>query len=1162
MKDKSFFQIKFIVIELLLILVFGINVNTVNSQTTVTYTMQTGNFNSLQQEKNNNPPYSGTYNNTATEIGQYANGGSFGNTPGAAAFQTFTTTGVGSGTARTLRVGDRFTVTAFIASNPSVGGYVGISFRASTTYTNFFSSTDASTVARFQLDNTGNWKVYSGSTVVATSSSGAGADRTFSIEITSANTFNATIGTETFYDLSFGVAGPISSFSIYTYGDSNANSFWKNGSLTNFGHSAGDGLRYGYDLTTGSRTISGVISDGMNTNATTGTLANVVRVGGSSGTSITLSGVNTYTGSTTVNGSPNATLKLGSTTALGTSSSVTVSSGGAIDLNGITLSTARPLTLNGSGFSNAGAMVNTVGTAATWSGTVALNSNTSFGGSGTFTLSGVVSGSGTLTKVGTNNLILTNNGNTYSGGTVHQGGTLTISTSGCLGNVNGGLTLGNGAQSADFNINTNDVTINTVNIANSSTNSNLGIPSGRTLTINNLNTASGSDNTTRFGIQGQGDLVVTGTGTYVGKVRLAQGRCIVQANNGLGVNTSTSQRGVDMGLSVGNFVQSQNVSLLATNGITIPQSIYVTTNLSGGTRTIGLSGASGTVTFSNEIYLDGNLTVSGTGTVVISGRITNTGGIIATATRVTLEHNANNFTGTTQINSGSELRLNPSSTGATYTSPILLNGGTLSTTSIVTNRTFTSSSTLGLNANSTIQLSASAHTISFAASNGVSWTAGSTLNITNWAGGYNGTAGTAGRIFIGSNSSGLTATQLSQITFFNSVDGNYYQAVLLSTGELVASATVAPLFWIGPASAWTTANRWSLTSGGTANQTWVSGRAAQFDAAVNITGASTNVSAITANESITISASGTLGFGVSGGGICNITVANGKIFDLSGQALSTTSGTGIIKNGLGVLSSANGNSFSLPAGVTINNGVIAFAGTNAFGSGTITINGGVLSANNGSARTPANNTIVVNGDFSLGSTTLFNAGTGNLTFSSAVNLGNSVTRTITIGNTGNYSLNGIISGTSSNLIIDATAAGTLSLGAANTYSGYTRLNGGTLTLGINNAIPVAASGGGVIFGGGTLNTGSARSEGSVGSTNMGTLTLLENSTLTFGSTSSHNLYFAASDGVSWTSGKTLAITNWQGSAGSSGTGGKIFVGNSASGLTSTQLAQITLMVNQ
>ena len=392
--NKHWILIPFMVLMFL----FG-NVN-VSGQTTVTYTMQTGNFNSLQTERNNNPPYSGTYNNGATEMAQYANGGSFGNTPGAAAFQTFSSSGAGSGTARTLKVGDRFTVTCFVSTNPSAGGYIGISFRASTTYTNFFSATDASTVARFQLDNTGNWKVYSGSSVVATSSSGPSADRTFSIEITSSNTFNATIGSETFYDLSFGTAGPISSLSIYTFGDSNANSFWKNGSLTNFGHSAGDGLRFGYGLSgSSSSSISGIISDGINTNSTATSLANVVRVGGASGTSVTLSGTNTFTGLTTVNA--NGTLRLGaSSTAsssgpLGTTGAGTsITSSGVLDMNGFSLtsSATEGLTINGTGISSGGALINSSGTGTTWAGTVALGSDASVGGSGNTTLSGVVSG--------------------------------------------------------------------------------------------------------------------------------------------------------------------------------------------------------------------------------------------------------------------------------------------------------------------------------------------------------------------------------------------------------------------------------------------------------------------------------------------------------------------------------------------------------------------------------------------------------------------------------------------------------------------------------------------------------------------------------------------------------------------------------------------------
>ena len=56
----------------------------VASAQTVTYTTQTSNFNTLLTEKNNIPPYAGTYNNGATEMANYASGGSS-SAPGRAA---------------------------------------------------------------------------------------------------------------------------------------------------------------------------------------------------------------------------------------------------------------------------------------------------------------------------------------------------------------------------------------------------------------------------------------------------------------------------------------------------------------------------------------------------------------------------------------------------------------------------------------------------------------------------------------------------------------------------------------------------------------------------------------------------------------------------------------------------------------------------------------------------------------------------------------------------------------------------------------------------------------------------------------------------------------------------------------------------------------------
>jgi hypothetical protein len=112
---------------------------------------------------------------------------------------------------------------------------------------------------------------------------------------------------------------------------------------------------------------------------------------------------------------------------------------------------------------------------------------------------------------------------------------------------------------------------------------------------------------------------------------------------------------------------------------------------------------------------------------------------------------------------------------------------------------------------------------------------------------------------------------------------------------------------------------------------------------------------------------------------------------------------------------------------------------------------------------------------------------------------------------------------------NVTVAGTLGLGAANKISDASNIN----------------------MKGGTFRTGS----GAGFSETVGTLTLTANSTIALG-TGSHNLNFAASNGASWTAGRGLNITGWQGAYnGTSGTSGKIFTGSSAE-LSASKLAQI------
>ncbi len=80
--------------------------------------------------------------------------------------------------------------------------------------------------------------------------------------------------------------------------------------------------------------------------------------------------------------------------------------------------------------------------------------------------------------------------------------------------------------------------------------------------------------------------------------------------------------------------------------------------------------------------------------------------------------------------------------------------------------------------------------------------------------------------------------------------------------------------------------------------------------------------------------------------------------------------------------------------------------------------------------------------------------------------------------------------------------------------------------------------------------------------NMGTLSLIDNSSISLGATP-HALVFANSSASNpgpadfWIAGKTLTIKGWSGNAGASGTNGKVFFGTDNTGLTAPQLAQIT-----
>ena len=129
-----------------------------------------------------------------------------------------------------------------------------------------------------------------------------------------------------------------------------------------------------------------------------------------------------------------------------------MAAGAALDLNGITLSTAEPLTLNGTGINAGGALMNSSATAVSYSGLITLGSSgvsieansgnisltaagtitgsgyaLTLGGTGSGSLSSIIgTGAGTLTKVDPGTWTLSGASTNSSTATVN-GGTLTFS---------------------------------------------------------------------------------------------------------------------------------------------------------------------------------------------------------------------------------------------------------------------------------------------------------------------------------------------------------------------------------------------------------------------------------------------------------------------------------------------------------------------------------------------------------------------------------------------------------------------------------------------------------------------------------------------------------------------------------------------------------------
>ena len=263
---------------------------------------------------------------------------------------------------------------------------------------------------------------------------------------------------------------------------------------------------------------------------------------------------------------------------------------------------------------------------------------------------------------------------------------------------------------------------------------------------------------------GTGSLNLNGANTYTCGTTISAGNIKLGTNTALGTGAATVSTGATLDLNGTTISKVLTLSGTLTNTSTTSATNSAAITLT----TAAIVNTNNSITLSGIISSSGTLTKTGIGILTLSGANTNTG-----LTTIT--------TGILQIAAAERI---------TNTDAIALNGGTLSTG--VTTGFSETVGTLALTDNSTIALGTSIHSLTFAASNAVTWTAAKTLTITGWTG-INGVSGTSGKIFFGAATGTLTATQLAQISF--SIGSVSYKAKLLATGELVPDvycSTLAP----------------------------------------------------------------------------------------------------------------------------------------------------------------------------------------------------------------------------------------------------------------------------------------------------------------------------------------------------------------------------------
>ena len=800
-----------------------------------------------------------------------------------------------------------------------------------------------------------------------------------------------------------------------------------NGTLTNNGSN--------YDLQSG--TVSAVLAGTNGVNKTT------------SGT-VTLSGNNTYTGTTTLGA---GTLQVGHASALGASGNITFSGG------------TMQFASDGSG-ADYGARIKNSASA------IILDTN---GQSVTFANPIDSSNAAGLTKNGTGTLTLSG-ANSYTGGTTINAGTVTLSgASGALGS--GTVAVGSSAA--------------------------LELGNSGTPTVSNNISGSGTIRQT-----GAGTTTLAGTNTNTGAVEATAGTLLFSGAGALSASTSSLNASNSATLS---FADGTTLNSTIAGNINLSGSSFLKFDINGassdflsttgtalltgsGKIQLNLLNAPTSGTTWNLLYAVGGLTSNwtldtnsfsaGAFTWSLSTNVTNTLQLVATASQTNtywtgstsgdwsaLANWAGGANGTgngTVPTTGFNVFFDSATPSGNLTTTLGGQDYTLSTLAI-------SKPEVAINGSNTLNVTTSALTAI-----SISATGNTTINA-NLAGAAGLTKSGTGTLTLGGSNTytgGTSITGGTVIAGSSTAFGNSTGAVTLDpgTGNTItlqsgaASLSISNNFTLSSGTAaWDTNSNdttlsgaisgvGALTKNGLGNLTLAGQNT--YTAATTINAGTLTLSGGLNNSSVTVSggelnqtSTGT----ISGTGTTfTLTSGNATLVGNNAYTGATTINAGTLQIGAG----STTGSLSTSSAIT-NNGTLAFNRTNTITQGTdfasvISGTGNLIQAGTGNLVLSGNNTYT-------GSTTI---SAGTLEIASAGRLGGgNYSQNITnngvflYSGTNNQTLSGIISGTGA--LTHNTTGGnttTLTLTGNNTYSGNTTVSAGILNIQHSNALGGSANG--------------------------------------------------------------------------------------------------------